>query len=151
MGSVTDGAWNITATPGSFHLDDGRIGRRVDVRVAALAAARKSPSKPHGFIGQSLHDTFPIHGKRDDYVSNSAGEFWTTAQGEGALEGVLADYEISGGPYGTSFRFSRFDAIPDRQNDAQRITDEVSDGTLAAGGAVGDSLDEQDSFSASFS
>jgi len=146
--SVTDGAWNITAVPGSYRLDDGNIGRRVDVQIVALPAASAAPIKPHGLIGQSLHDTFAVHGKKDTYVPNAAGEFWTSAQGEGAIEGVIGDYVISGGPFGTDFRFSRFDAIPGHPLDMLRITGKVGGNpfptdTSFVAGAVGDiPLDE---------
>jgi len=67
---------------------------------------------PHGLIGQSyLNYQFAntvVGGKLDEYVPDGNGEFTTSAQGEGAIQGTIDDYEIQGGDYSSKFRFSRF-------------------------------------------
>ena len=45
----------------------------------------------------------------DDYRPDKDGVFTTTAMGEGAIEGSVADYEVQA-PFETSFRFGRFSA-----------------------------------------
>ena len=50
-----------------------------------------------------------IDGKVDNYVPGENGVYITSAQGEGAIEGTVADYTIqSNDPFGIDFKFSRF-------------------------------------------
>jgi hypothetical protein len=65
----------------------------------------------HGIIGQSFNGEAranPQDGKLDDYT---AAEVTTTAQAEGAIEGVYTDYTLSA-PFQTAFKYSRFDKTP---------------------------------------
>ena len=63
---------------------------------------------PHGIIGQSFATPgVARNGKIDIYPYS--GEFTTSAQAEGAIEGTAAHYEVAG-PHSTQFAFSRFDA-----------------------------------------
>merc|ERR1712039_181784 len=93
------GAWNVTCTPGTYRVADGSTRARIDINVLPLKAAVANPVAPHGLIGQSLHDSVAIKGKIDQYLPNAAGEFTTSAQGEGAIEGNIHDYEIVGDPF----------------------------------------------------
>ena len=65
---------------------------------------------PHGIIGQSFVPGLAARdGKLDNYTG--AAEVTTTAQAEGAIEGVYTDYEVKAwSPY---YMYSRFDAKPD--------------------------------------
>ena len=58
---------------------------------------------PHGLLGQTFDgDGVAIDGAIDDY---SAKEVVTKAMGEGAIEGVAADYELpSASPFSTKFK-----------------------------------------------
>merc|ERR1712113_270499 len=140
---VEDSAWNITITPGSYRLATGILKRRVDVSIFPLPAAATNPTAPHGLIGQSLHDTFAVNGKVDNYVPNTHGEFTTSAQGEGAIEGEIDDYEIVGDPFSTSFKFSRFEAAAHAPYKAASLSAQNSGKPLSAGtrfvsGAISD-------------
>jgi len=108
--NVVDGAWNVTVTPGIYRLANGGIGQRVDLNLIPMPAAFTSPISPHGLVGQSLHDDVAIQGSIDQYKPDAKGEYATSAQGEGAIEGSIEDYEVKDGPFSTVFRFDRFDA-----------------------------------------
>merc|ERR1712087_924419 len=97
--NVVNGAWNVTVSPGGYRDADGNSRKRIDVTVAPLAAAFTGRVAPHGLIGQSLHDRIVIQGKLDEYVPDAVGEYTTSAQGDGAIEG---------GPFSTEFKFSRY-------------------------------------------
>ena len=58
---------------------------------------------PHGLLGQTFDgDGVAIDGAIDDY---SAKVVVTKAMGEGAIEGVAADYELpSASPFSTKFK-----------------------------------------------
>jgi len=107
---VTDCAWNISITTGSCRTISDKLLPFVNVEISPMPAAFANPVAAHGLIGQSLHDPFAIQGKIDQYVPNAAGEVVTSAQGEGAIEGTMEDYEIVGGPFSGNFKFSRFGA-----------------------------------------
>jgi len=63
---------------------------------------------PHGIVGQSFDGSLiAVSGKQDKY--GDAPEFTTTAQAEGAIEGIFTEYVIPT-PFATSFKYSRFDA-----------------------------------------
>ena len=64
---------------------------------------------PHGLLGQSWDgDSIAVDGATDDYHQRRA-MLKTTAQAEGAIEGVASDYRLAS-PFATAFKFSRFDA-----------------------------------------
>ena len=78
----------------------------------------------HGIIGQSYQDDLPRHGKRDEYgVENidlgpATSDGWlpamtTSAQAEGAIEGVYTDYKLHADEHESNvwthaFKFSRY-------------------------------------------
>jgi len=107
---MIDSAWNISITAGSCKTISDKLMPFVNVKISPMPAAFSNPVAAHGLIGQSLHDPFAIQGKIDQYVPNAAGEVVTSAQGEGAIEGTMEDYEIVGEPFNGSFKFSRFGA-----------------------------------------
>jgi len=107
---VSDSAWNISVTAGSCLTIHDKVMRFVNVKISPMPAAFSDPVAPHGLIGQSLHDRFAVQGKIDQYVPNAAGEVVTSAQGEGAIEGTMEDYEVVGGAFSGNFKFSRFGA-----------------------------------------
>ena len=62
---------------------------------------------PHGLIGQSYDgDDLGVIGKTDTYATRG-NEVTTHAMGEGAIEGVAADYEMPS-KWATAFKYSRF-------------------------------------------
>jgi len=64
---------------------------------------------PHGIIGQSFTPGLQLKdGKLDNYTD--AAEVTTTAQAEGAIEGVYTDYEVKA--WSPVYKYSRFDAKP---------------------------------------
>jgi len=63
---------------------------------------------PHGIIGQSVDGTgTAVSGKLDEYDESLI--FHTSAQAEGAIEGIFTDYIVST-PFGNDFKYSRFGA-----------------------------------------
>ena len=76
---------------------------------------------PHGLIGQTFDgDGVAIDGAIDDY---SPAVVYTKAMGEGAIEGVAEDYEISADdPYSPAFKFSRFDASKAAPRDTTKLS-----------------------------
>jgi len=90
----------------------------------------------HGIIGQSFNGearAHPKEGKLDDY---SAAEVTTTAQAEGAIDGVYTEYMLSG-PFATNFKYSRFDKTPPATDAAATFTHlAASTETNEAGGEV---------------
>jgi len=73
----------------------------------------------HGIIGQSFRDATVRHGKLDEYYiwktparADSDGmlpPMTTSAQAEGAIEGVYTDYKLLS-PWSTDFVFSHYDS-----------------------------------------
>jgi len=124
--SFTKGGINITAISGSkvvvraagWEVDITRRGlykpmkesktrHFLDMIVRHLTTAQ---APVHGVIGQSFDPLHAIHtdGKRDNYT---AAVVTTTAQAEGAIEGVYTDYMLAS-PHDTEFKYSRFEAWP---------------------------------------
>jgi len=138
---VTDGTWAIQIIPMSYLNVRGSYDRRIDVKITPTVVAVEDSVAPHGLIGQSLHDYFVIRGKLDIYLPNAAGEFTTSAQGEGAIEGTMEDYEIHGNPYSTDFHFSRFGSTTANPHNVTQPAGHILKGGLPSkgGDAVGDS------------
>ncbi len=82
------------------------VTRRIDVSIRALNAS-VAATNTHGILGQTFAFSGPVNGREDAYPTE--GKITTMAQAEGVLEGVFSDYRLDG-PYGTKFRFSKFDA-----------------------------------------
>lgn len=73
------------------------VSHRIDIHFSGIEGA-------HGIVGQNYDR--PRNGRR--HVYPRTGVFTTSAQAEGAIEGVHTDY-LMADPYSTVFRFSRFD------------------------------------------
>jgi len=79
---------------------------------------------PHGLLGQAYDgDTVKVQGATDSYARN---ETTTSAMGEGAIEGVAKDYEITGDKFATAFAFSRFGKTSAAPRDATKLTGRTS-------------------------
>jgi hypothetical protein len=104
VAATTD--WRILAKPALYRTASGARKMRADVSVAALTDPLAARVAPHGLLGQGF-DGLHIDGKRDEYLPNEKGGFVTTAQGEGAIEGVVRDYVVAS-PFATGFTFGRF-------------------------------------------
>ena len=102
--TFTLGNWTITVR--GNHVYDWISGpkHRIDVSFSAKGDAA-TRSLPHGIIGQSFASAAPRYGLLDDYPK--AGEFTTSAMGEGAIEGEAALYEMPSS-HATDYAFSRF-------------------------------------------
>ena len=85
---------------------------RLDIRVSSTNAS--VCANTHGILGASFVQE-KRGGRLDSYPT--AGEFTTTAMGEGALDGVASDYEMRN-PFQTHFRFSSFGTVCDRASAA---------------------------------
>jgi hypothetical protein len=103
---VANSDWKAVMKPATYRTVDGERKTRLDLSVVALADPLAARVAPHGLLGQGF-DGLRIEGKKDDYVPDKGGVFVTTAQGEGAIEGSVADYVVAS-PFATDFKFGRF-------------------------------------------
>ena len=119
--NVTAAGWAIVLTRRRLYKPlAGTPSNYLDVAIHRLATSAGSDAahQPvHGVIGQSFDPKHRIHanGKLDDY---STAEVTTSAQGEGAIEGVYTDYMLPSA-HTTQFKFSCFNALrvaPTRTN-----------------------------------
>jgi hypothetical protein len=108
---IKNANWEYAITPGTYRLaSDSTRRRRIDVSVVALTDPLAAAVAPHGLVGQGF-DGLHIEGKTDNYQPDAAGVFTTSAQGEGAIEGVIHDYIVdSNDPFSAAFKYGRFDA-----------------------------------------
>jgi len=95
--------------------------KRLDVTLKSLRPTAALKVWPHGLIGQTLDgDQTAVDGAMDDY---SPTEVLTAAMGEGAIEGVAADYEVpADDPFSTVFKYSRFYSLAAPPRDASKLT-----------------------------
>ena len=76
------------------------------------------PVAPHGLFGQSYdRDDVAIDGAMDTNRTNDAT---THANGEGAIEGSIADYRMASA-FATDFAFSRFDKSLAKPRDVSKL------------------------------
>lgn len=96
---------------------DGRC--YLSVSISPLFDVDHTPVAPHGLLGQSYDgDGLGVIGAKDNYNQN---EVTTSAMGEGAIEGLAADYKMSY-KFATSFAFSRYDKLVAAPRDAATLT-----------------------------
>ena len=118
---VSAGGWEMSATNAPFpfaNLNKGKV--LLDIALKPLYDVEKDPVAPHGLIGQSWDgDDADYEGARD--LDRSA-ETTTKAQGEGAIEGVLAEYQLPSA-FATEFKYSRFGvSTPTPPRDVSKLT-----------------------------
>jgi len=116
--------------------------KRLDVSLIPLKDPNTAKVAPHGLIGQTFDgDDYAIDGALDDY---STDVVVTKAMGEGAIEGLAADYEISHlDPFSDDFRFSRFDSVAAPPRDTSKLSGvrrKVVGRERAVAGAEGDDV-----------
>jgi hypothetical protein len=91
----------------------------INVKVKALYDADNDVVAPHGLFGQSYDgDEVAVDGAVD---ARNQEEATTTAQAEGAIEGVIADYKMAD-KFATEFKYSRFDATSAPHRDVTKLT-----------------------------
>lgn len=99
--------WRIRLTRRSIRSPLREVTWRLDTSMEMLVPEKNIVVWPHGILGQSWDGShMAVDGKQDDYLSAGA-EFTTSANLEGAIEGVIEDYEVAS-PFGTDFKHSRF-------------------------------------------
>jgi hypothetical protein len=77
----------------------------LEVTATPLINADTAIVAPHGLLGQAWDgDSVGVVGKTDEYKGD---EITTSAMGEGAIEGVAADYEVVS-KFSADFKFSRW-------------------------------------------
>jgi hypothetical protein len=97
------GAWKIIVHGNHVY---GRVdgpSHRLDVEITRLSQAERSGA--HGLIGQSFAWTVEHNGALDQYPKH--GNFTTSAQAEGAIDGSAESYEVAS-PHATDFAYSCF-------------------------------------------
>ena len=117
--SVREPRWqvNLTAKPvyGQIGLERPwwqSMKKRLDI---SISGAFPQPDA-HGIVGQSYRDGSVRDGKQDVYEAEAsrvnelgmAPQLTTSAQAEGAIDGVHTDYRLAS-PFATNWTFSRFD------------------------------------------
>lgn len=108
---VSAGGWRIELIRRPLYkaLPKSKTRSYLNVNVRAVGA---DPRNAHGILGQAFaHAALgrKVEGKLDDY---NGTEVTTSAQAEGAIEGVYTDYKLAA-PFDTAFKYSRFyDATP---------------------------------------
>ena len=120
--------WETNVTRHPVYNDIQGPKWRFDVTIRPLTNTgfekhHGSPSNtswPHGLIGQTWDgDDIAVDGKQDNYEGRST-EIWTTAMGEGALEGDDPDVYIVT-PRNFDFKYSRFAGAPSSPRDVAKI------------------------------
>jgi hypothetical protein len=118
--TVETNLWRMVAGVNAFPfaaLNKGKL--LLDIELYPLYDADKDPVAPHGIFGQAYDDDdLAIDGTID---KATAVEMTTKAQGEGAIEGVIADYRVAA-PFATTFKYSRFDAVSAPHRDTSKLT-----------------------------
>jgi len=118
--TISTGKWEVQVFSKRFPNAAANPGKALlNVAINAKYDADHDVVAPHGLIGQSYDgDEFDFVGKTDDYHGT---EVTTTAMAEGAIEGVAADYKMTG-PFATAFKYTRFDATAAKPRDASKLT-----------------------------
>ena len=118
--TVTNGAWEMAAHVSPFpfaQLNKGQV--LLNVAIKPLVDVENDAVAPHGLIGQSWDgDEVDFDGAVD---TDRSVETTTKAQGEGAIEGSLDEYKMSGA-HATAFKYARFDARRAARRDASKLT-----------------------------
>jgi hypothetical protein len=108
----------------------------LEVKASPLVDVATLKVAPHGLIGQTYDgDGVGVIGKTDDYKTRD-NTVTTSAMGEGAIEGVAADYEMAS-KFATTFKFSRFGLEEAKPRDASKLGGEKVAATGAAANAAG--------------
>ena len=120
--AVRNGDFEVTAASRYLgYAEQNKHMKRLDVSIKPLKDVARSEVAPHGLLGQTFDgDGVAVDGALDDY---SGKEVFTKAMGEGAIEGVAADYVISrADPFSTAFKYNRFGASSAAPRDATKLT-----------------------------
>ena len=112
--------WQMAASADPFPfaiLNKGKV--LMNIEVTPKYDADKDVVAPHGIFGQAYDDDeMAVNGA----VDSPTGNEWTTkAQGEGAIEGSIAEYKLADG-FSTDFKYSRFDAVRAPHRDVSKLT-----------------------------
>jgi len=90
-----------------------------EVKFKPLANMDTAKVAPHGLIGQAFdQDDLAVIGAQDEYKGD---EITTTAMGEGAIEGIAADYEVAS-KFATDFKYSRWGKMVAAPRDVAKLT-----------------------------
>ena len=125
--TVTTRNWKMSAE--SCWTEPHRGIVRLRLKIQPRLSLGSQAVAPHGLLGQTYDgDGLPLFGREDDYASHSR-TFRTSAQGEGGIEGKAEDYRVAE-PFGTAWRFSRFDATSGRPRNASLLRADRSSGAV---------------------
>jgi hypothetical protein len=112
--------WQMAASADPFPFAIFNKGKvLMNIEVTPKYDADKDVVAPHGIFGQAYDDDeMAVNGA----VDSPTGSEWTTkAQGEGAIEGSIAEYKLADG-FSTDFKYSRFDAVRAPHRDVSKLT-----------------------------
>lgn len=124
--TTTTPEWKITATArytagllNATTCADGKC--TMDIAIDPLFDTDTAKVAPHGLIGQSYdQDDLRVIGKKDKFGKKGT-EVTTDAMGEGAIEGVAADYAMAS-KFETAFAYSRFGKEAAAPRDVSKLT-----------------------------
>jgi len=142
--SFSNVAWTVEAKSNQLpYASKNTNKKRLDVKIVTTSNVDSDPVAPHGLIGQHYdRDGKKVIGSLDDYTHGKVIE--TAVNGEGAIEGVAADYTIDrANPFSTKFKYSRFGLTHAEPRDVSLLTGKIfkKSGDLIAG-ATNDEGDE---------
>jgi len=114
--------------------------KRLDVAIRPRKEVASLRVAPHGLIGQTFDgDAMAIDGAVDDYSTDIVT---TKAMGEGAIEGLPTDYEISrSDPFSPSFKYARYESEHAAPRDTSKLSGVrrvVGKSSAPTAGIVGD-------------
>jgi hypothetical protein len=117
---VSTGEWEVSATSKPFPNPRAHPGKALlNLDFRPLYDADHDVVAPHGLIGQSFDGSnLRVDGRVDDY---SGAELTTSANAEGAIEGVGSDYKMAS-RFETQFKYSRFGALAASPRDVTKLT-----------------------------
>jgi len=120
--AVGNGEWRMLCRAQLYpYATTNKQKKRLDTTI--MPAGNKNAEvavAPHGLIGQTFDgDAVAVDGAQDDY---SGSVVHTKAMGEGAIEGVAADYAVaSNDPYAIDFKYSRFNSKSAAPRDVAKL------------------------------
>ena len=114
--SVANPSWSVNATAKYIYGQTRLWWKEAQLKRLDISISGAFPqADAHGVIGQSFRDSWVRNGRQDEYgVAQDrvneigiAPDMTTTAQAEGAIDGVHTDYLLAD-PFSTNFTFSTF-------------------------------------------
>ena len=103
--NISTTEWVVMIRPKPIYNHITGPKKRLDIHIENNVPQFNFINKPHGLLGQSFDsDHIAVFGMIESFDTNP---YHTHHMGEGAIEGDINDYQLSG-EYSTNFMFSRY-------------------------------------------